>query len=433
MEQVGIKGFSVSQNGQDFIIGKATIEELLSYTMYTNRLIVGFDEDDKPIYNAQVQRRVDDSRANQIADFLINDSTATFPTNIVLGIPNSIIKYQEVRNHLICLYFEDYVFNEIREAKAGKKDADVYVTIIDGQHRIRGIEIAIERLQSSANSLFEEEKLKAQTKLKNLLEMELVLSCFVDKSLEYQAMIFSTINRTQKRVSQDLVYSLFGISDKDTPYKTALEVTLALNAHPKSPFYRRIKLYGNKYDKSFVPPLSQSTMIKRIVSMISESLRESENDRFRERKELRNQKSKKYLPFRKYYAEGMDTQISDCLFFFFNSVRFVFGSLWEYNTQNKPENVLQSTIGFEALMMIMSDILERNSISVFNSDTFVPYVSRLGVLNVANSIEFPMTTKGRKILYDSMFILLFPNDKSVVEKTIELEFLRGEESFFPTD
>lgn len=426
MERIGIKGFSVSQNGQDFIIGKAKIHDLLSYTMYTERLIIGFDEDEKPIYNDQVQRRVDDARANKIADFLINDNTATFPTNIVLGIPLNIIHHQEVIEDTICIQFEDYVFDEIIKAKNGDADANVYIIIIDGQHRIRGIEKAIERLSTSITKASEGDKIILQNKLNNLLNMELVVSCFIDKSLEYQAMIFSTINRTQKRVSQDLVYSLFGISDKDTPYKTALEVTLALNGHPKSPFYKRIKLYGNNYDKSIMPPLSQSTMIKKIVSMISESLRESENDRFKDRKELKQQKGKKFLPFRLYYAENKDLEISNCMFYYFNSVKKYFSELWNYDTQNKPENVLQSTIGFEALMNLLSDILEKNKISYFDSDVFDPYIEKISVLELSNNILFPMTTKGRKIFYYSMFVKVFPNDTSVNEKCEELRQLRGE-------
>ena len=84
MEKTGIKGFPVSQNGQDFIIGKASIKDILQYTRYTERVIIGFDEDEKPIYNDHVQRKVEMSRVNKIADFLINDKEATFPTNIVL-------------------------------------------------------------------------------------------------------------------------------------------------------------------------------------------------------------------------------------------------------------------------------------------------------------------------------------------------------------
>lgn len=423
MAKIGIKGFPVYQNGQDFIIGKATIGELLSYTMYTSRLILGFDDDDKPIYNSQIQRKVDDVRANQIADFLINDDAATFPTNIVLGIPSSIINNQTVQDGFITIYFEDYVFDEIQKARQGAKEADVYVTIIDGQHRIRGIEKAIERLESSLDTLFDDSE-KNRQKLDALLGMELVISCFIDKSLEYQAMIFSTINRTQKRVSQDLVYSLFGISNKDTPYKTALEITLALNSHHKSPFYNRVKLYGNNYDKSFVPPLSQSRMIKSIVSMISESQRESENDRFRDRKELRTQKGKKYLPFRKYYAEDRDPEISNCMFYFFSAVRDVFGFLWEYNSQNKPSNVLQSTIGYEALMMLMSDILERNSITIFNKESFLPYLTNLHSLDLSDTTLFPMTTKGRKIFYLELFLAVFPQDEKCHDYREALNQLR---------
>ena len=36
-----IKGFPVQQNGQDFIIGKAPIKDILTYTRYTERLIIG--------------------------------------------------------------------------------------------------------------------------------------------------------------------------------------------------------------------------------------------------------------------------------------------------------------------------------------------------------------------------------------------------------
>ena len=223
-----------------------------------------------------------------------------------------------------------------------------------------------------------------------------------------------------------MVYSLFGISDKDTPYKTALEVTLALNGHQKSPFYKRIKLYGNNYDKNIMPPLSQATMIKKIVSMISETLRESENDRFKDRKELKQQKGKKFLPFRLYYAENKDVEISNCMFYYFNSVKKHFSELWNYDTQNKPENVLQSTIGFEALMNLLSDILEKNKISCFDSDVFDPYIEKISNLELSNNVLFPMTTKGRKIFYYSMFVKVFPDDTSVNEKFEELSQLRGE-------
>lgn len=197
MGQVGIRGFLVSQNGQDFIIGKAKIEEVLQYTKYTERLIIGYDEKENPIYNDHVQRKVDKARVEKIADFLINDETATFPTNVVLGIPQNMIESQTLNDDgIINLVFNDKVVQEVVKAKEGDMDADIYVTIIDGQHRIRGIEVAIDRLRAMIDKSGDDKIQYWQDKLTNLLNIELVISCFIDKTLEYQAMIFSTINRT---------------------------------------------------------------------------------------------------------------------------------------------------------------------------------------------------------------------------------------------
>lgn len=424
MEKCGIRGFLVSQNGQDFIIGKAKIQDVLQYTKYTERLIIGYDENENPIYNNHVQRKVDKSRVEKIADFLINDETATFPTNVVLGIPQNMIESQTFSDDgIINLVFKDIVVQEIVKAKEGDMDADVYVTIIDGQHRIRGIEVAIDRLRALIDKS-EDDKVKYwQDKLTNLLNIELVISCFIDKTLEYQAMIFSTINRTQKRVSQDLVYSLFGLSTADSPYKTSLEIVLALNGHPKSPFYKRIKLYGGNYDKTDSPPLSQATMVKSIVALISTTLRDSENDKYRERKELRTWKKSKPLPFRLFYANNEDSKIADCMFFFFSSIRNAFSKQWNYNGQFKPTNILQSTVGYEALMKILVDILDRTEMKKFSEGSFDSYIDKIKGLDVENNINFPMSTNGKKIFYNSMFIELFPDDSTIEDKKKEISTL----------
>lgn len=249
-------------------------------------------------------------------------------------------------------------------------------------------------------------------KLENLLNIELVVSFFIDKSLEYQAMIFSTINRTQKRVSQDLVYSLFGLSSNDTPYKTALEVVLALNGHPKSPFYHRIKLYGGEYDKKMSPPLSQATMIKNIVSLISESLRESENDKYRSRNELYKRTNSKFLPFREYYASDKDYMISDCMFYYFSAVREVLEDYWTYDGISKPKNILQSTVGFEALMHLLSDILKSfgESPSNFSTQMFMPYIDKIKNIQFSDVETYPIATRGKTILYNTMHKAVFPNE-----------------------
>ena len=416
-----IQGILITQNNQEFIIGKATIKQILTYTKYTERLIVGYDEKDYPIYNDHIQRKVELSRVNKIADFLINDPFAIFPTNIVLGIPYQAIESQTLHNDIIRICIKKDVIDEVARANNGDKEANIYITIVDGQHRIRGIEIAIQRLTDDIASSTEDSiRDKLERQLKKILNMEIAISCFIDKSLEYHAMIFSTINRTQKRVSRDLVYSLFGLSSEDTPYKTALEVTLALNAHPKSPFYHRIKLYGGAYDCLMSPPLSQATMIKSIVTLISESLREAENDKYRKRKELKKQNKHKFLPFRQFYANNQDSMISDCLFYFFDAVSNTLPQYWEYKGIGKPQNILQSTVGYEALLSLLVEILKRESLQSFNRNTFSRYTDKLVNINFGDTSIFPMTTKGKKIAYLTMRLAVFPPSELLDSRKIEL-------------
>ena len=419
-----IKGIPVVQNKQDFILGVFSIQDVLRFTKYTNRLITGFDENEEPIYNKQIQRFVENSRVQKIADFLTNDPDATFPTNIVLHIPENIIEEQRYEEGFLNITLKQKVFDEIKKEKG-----DVLITIIDGQHRIRGIEIAIKRLEEQINTAAKANRISHSDevskkldfyvdRLKDLRNIHLVVSFFVNISLEYQAMIFSTINRTQKKVSADLVSSLFGLDTSDTPQKTALQVVLSLNGHKHSPFYKRIKLYGGDYSKQSNPPLSQATMVRSIVALISENLREAENDRYRKRKELfkRSSGSSKFLPFRNFYASNKDNLISDILFYYFNSVRATFKhkktgrNYWDFNNLNKPDNILQTSVGYEALLKLLVDILERSNFSLsydINQEFFTNYLKKSADIDFSDQRIFPFSTKGKNILYLTMNIKIW--------------------------
>ncbi len=137
-----IYGSRVVQNKQDFIISVFTIRQILMFTKYTRRLIVGYDELEQPIYNEEIQRFVEITRVKKISDYLINDPDATFPTNLVLHIPEKIIVEQKEQNDNISIELDKTVFSEVN-----KENGDIYVTIIDGQHRIKGIEMAISELR----------------------------------------------------------------------------------------------------------------------------------------------------------------------------------------------------------------------------------------------------------------------------------------------
>ena len=423
-----IIGFPIIQNQQDFVIAKFSIKQIFTFTKYTSRLLTSVDEEGNPIYkdNGEFQRKIETSRANQIAYFLIEDPDATFPTNLILHIPKEVILEQKEHKNFVEIYLDHKVFEEVK-----KKDGDVFITIIDGQHRIKGIEIALEKIKTDISLLYKTLRTSSSTenkelqdklnkriqRLKDLENIELVVSFFIDKTLEYQAMIFSTINRTQKRVSQSLVYELFGLNTDDSPQKTAIQVIISLNGHPNSPFYKRIKFYGGNYSKDNSPPLTQASMAKSIINLISENLSESERDRNRYRKELfkRSAGSNKPLPFRKYYANNKDNVISDIMFFYFNAVRNTFkdineNSLWNIGESGKPENILNTTVGYDSLLKILVQILEALNTEINSTSVFEPYLSKCKGLKLDDTIRYAFNNKGKKVLYLDMSLAIWPFD-----------------------
>jgi DGQHR domain-containing protein len=422
-----IQGIPIIQNKQDFVLAKFSIAQIQKFTRYTKRLIVNYDENEEPIYNDQIQRSIEDGRVERIADYLTKDPEASFPTNIVLHIPKQAIKKQKLtEDGFVLIELKEKVFEEVKKEKG-----NIYITIIDGQHRIRGIERAIERLRNDIDNLVKtlndksnpelEARLKfSRERLNDLNKIELVVSFFIDETLEYQAMIFSTINRTQKRVSPDLVFSLFGLDSKSTPQRTALQVVLILNGHHKSPFYKRIKLYGGEYDNSESRPLSQATMVRSIVALISENLRESENDRYKKRQDLlhRSIGSKKVLPFRKYYASDEDEVISDIMFHYFSSVRDVFKdsngkSYWEFPLEsNSPENIFHTTVGYEILLKILVEILEENPTGDYTTSFFKKYLIKCEGLDIADYSRYSFNNRGKRILYLDINLKLWPHVKT---------------------
>jgi DGQHR domain-containing protein len=371
----------VIQNNQEFLSGTFEIRQVRNFTRFTQHLIVGFEEvpEDgkiyknqtqyKPRYNPQIQRKTNNSKVEGIADYLLSDPNAMFPTNIVIAIPSEVIDSLEEKDDKVKI-----TLNEVVKEELAKENGDVFLTIIDGQHRIRGIERAIERLNleiaTTTKVLSDEEegsqeikeKLKKSRKLlKRLMDFQLIVTFFVDPTLEYQAMIFATINKTQTKVPENLVYSLFGITKNDSPQKTSLEVVLALNGLEKSPFYNRIRLVGNTFKSSEPSPLSQATMVKSVLFGISNNLREAETDRFKDRSELK--KNPKNLPFRKYYANNKDAMIVRILYTFFSAVRVTFrdnkeNSYWDFNDEKTISNVLHTNVGFQALLKVLIDILK---------------------------------------------------------------------------
>jgi DGQHR domain-containing protein len=433
----------VEQNNQEFLLGVFSISEILKFTRYTEYTILGFDEenDNKPITKNEVQRKLISSKVNSIVDFIIHDPLAIFPTNLVISIPNHIIKnLDEIpKSTIIEIELEKKVFNEITKID-NKTEGDVYLSIIDGQHRVRGIEKAIEYFKNEIKSTSQiirsskNTEIKYENKLKELYNklkltenIQLPVTFFIDPVLEYQAMIFSTINRTQTKVPPDLVYSLFGLSSSDSPQKTVLNIVNTLNGKKESPFYKRIRLAGagsnsaKKFYKEGNPVLSQTTVVKSILSMICKNQREQDISRHKKRSFFLKDPDKS-LYFRKYYGNDEDQKIIRVLYSYFIAIKKVFiyenHSIWNFEDANnrKPKNILQTTIGFLALLEILKIILSKGLVYEDENDKVSPY---LKILEKATSVDFlddnepkkyPFNSKTKNILIQDIGIKIFGKD-----------------------
>jgi DGQHR domain-containing protein len=412
-----IKARKVTQNNQEFLLGVFKFSQIQNFTKYTERIIVGYkdiEEEKKvyddltqilPVYNPQIQRKTNNAKVERIADFLIYDPTSMFPTNLVIAIPQQVIDDKiddDEGNTTITL-------NPIVKEELQKDDGYVFLTIVDGQHRIKGIERAIERTKLDIEDANKKEELsKNRAILERLLGLELVVTFFIDPILEYQAMIFSIINKTQTKVPENLVFSLFGLTQDDTPQKTSLEVVLALNGLEKSPFYNRIKLVGGNYRRGEDIPLSQATMVKSILFNICRNQRESEIERNKKRPSLND--NPYGLPFRSYYAQNNDKMIVRIIYSFFSAVRETFVinnaiSYWDLGSTQQT-NVLQTNVGYQALMKILADLLK--IIPEVDKDKKNVYQNYLDPAKDINWLDdgvekrYPFTSKSINILYNDL-------------------------------
>lgn len=418
-----IKSRKVIQNNQEFLIGIFRYEQVRDFTRYTKRLIIGFNEVDEedqvfedqkqiiPQYNPEIQRKTNNSKIEGIAEFLINDPSAMFPTNIVIGIPQIVIDKKSEDEY----GNTEIVLNPIVKEELRKKDGDVYLTIIDGQHRIKGIERAIEKLKAEIAKLHKnenvtnvKESLRLTKILNRLYKLELIVTFFIDPTLEYQAMIFSTINKTQTKVPENLVFSLFGLTKEDTPQKTSLEVVLALNGIEKSPFFNRIKLVGGNYKRGDLIPLSQATMVKSILFRICKNQREAEIERNKKREQLNSNPLD--LIFRSYYSNNNDRMIIRILYSYFSAVRDTFvnnnGVIYWNLDSTENLNVLQTNVGYQALMKLLTDLLKLIPEEKRDDKmTYVEYLSKVTNINWKDDGDekrYPFTSKSVNVLYNDL-------------------------------
>lgn len=266
-----------------------------------------------------IQRPLSAKRVEEIKKY-VSTVDATFPTAVILAVKSKDAKYNSNTKQM-----------SIRRGKDVAK-------IIDGQHRIAGLE-------GVSNKRF---------------QVNVVV--FIDMDIEDQAMVFATINLAQTKVNKSLVYDLYEFTKLPSPQKSAHNIARFLNQRNKSPLQKRIKILGTADDLYKTTQLiTQATFVESLLRLISGDAEKAEEDRqlIKSGTALNDliradEEALGFLIFRNRFIDGQDAEIARILWNYFDAVNKKWRVAW--NAVTKRGNILPRTNGFRALMRFLPDV-----------------------------------------------------------------------------
>jgi DGQHR domain-containing protein len=241
MADVKIPVFSVQQPIGSFFVGVIRADELLRICRFDYRRMQFKNEYADYL---GIQRKLNEGRIREIKEY-IGTVDSCFPTSIVISIDEKCATLEDSE-------LQGFKFLTVREFSDPDSPElsvplDHVATIIDGQHRLKGLEEA------------------------QRWDFELSISIFIGADAATEASIFSIVNLAQTKVNRSLVYDLFEYSKSRSPEKTCHEIVVALDQLSDSPFQGRIKRLGVATEGRFGETLSQATIVKGLLPYISKN------------------------------------------------------------------------------------------------------------------------------------------------------------------
>lgn len=306
-EYIEFECLEVTQPIGTFYIGSIDAKDLIDISYADVRRI---KERDVEKYLG-IQRPLSESRVSELKQY-VNVVDATFPTSVILAVKSEdIIEYSKETSTI-------KIKNEGKVAQ-----------IIDGQHRIAGLEAF------------------------NGNKFQINVTLFVDMDMEDQAMVFATINLTQTKVNKSLAYDLFEFSKSRSPQKTCHNIAKLLNSEEGSPFKNKIKILGLATGKA-EETLTQATFVESLLQHISINPI-LDRDTLKRGKNLKkaNDNELKKLLFRNMFIENRDAQIAKIIWNYFEAVMGKWEEAWITTARG---NILNRNTGFRALMRYLRPV-----------------------------------------------------------------------------
>jgi DGQHR domain-containing protein len=326
MSNIKINCIEVTQPIETFYVGKINWQDLLKIAKKDIERIRQEGEGTIDGYLG-IQRELSKNRLTEIAEY-VSFNDATFPNSIVISIDSTT--YNETNDEIEenILSFENGILELRDDGKIAK--------IIDGQHRVFGLE-----KYATDKGLFKDD-----------LKFELIITIFIDIDEEYQANIFSTINKAQTKVNKSHVYDLYSFSKTRSPQRTSHNVIKLLNEEEDSPFYHLIKRLGKADFKN--ETIAQATLADCIIKYIS-------NNPPKDRNILRTGASlplvegveKDKLFFRNWFIKEEDVKIAKVIWNYFEAIKRKWPIAW-----GNLDFILTKSTGVIAFMRFLKDLVE---------------------------------------------------------------------------
>lgn len=337
---------SVVQKGEGFFLGKILAKDFLElytvrpakYDLNKHTSYVKSFEDDKEYYEHLIrqdeqrisekdfQRDYDKTRVNKITKFLNEEEFPFFPNTIIatcdlindfkefdLSVESSLDQFMEINNRPEQLSFLTRSDGEYKLYIPYNTDS---ILVIDGQHRLRGLEGVSDDIKS---------------------EYDLLVSFIVGFDRSVIAQLFYTINYEQKSVNKSLLYHLTGEFSSELDELTFMHnVAKVLNELETSPFFGKIKMLGINPKNASAEErekltISQAFLIDYLIKTISV-----------------NAISGYLQPIFLFYFKNEKLQIEIIRFLikFFNAVKSIKNQDWE----TPSSNILTKGMGIAALI-----------------------------------------------------------------------------------
>ena len=322
-KQVRLPVIRVCQPIGEFYIGSMPSRELFEIAYFDIRHIVHEDGLDNYL---GIQRQIVPRRVKEIKAYA-RGMDATFPTAVILAVPEQCVELAPEPEGQ-----DKFFLMTLRNIPDADDPEDVILyrqiaRVIDGQHRIAGLE-------DYSGPQF-----------------ELNVSIFVGADISNQASIFSTVNLAQTKVNRSLVYDLFALSKTHSPERTCHKITVALDQTEGSPFFKKIKRLGTATEGRFGETLSQATVVNGILQYISKDRLQLLQDRDIGRRGGKwprvDPQTARQLILRPFFVDGRDTDIANLIWNYFAAVSERWSLAWNSGGTGL---ILNKTNGYNALM-----------------------------------------------------------------------------------